>query len=95
MGALHFNFESARFNERGQVTESSVANVIIEVDGELCTPPLACGLLAGTYRAELLELGMIRERPVTTEELLRSPRLWLANSVRGILPAVLAGDARK
>ncbi len=83
------------FNERGQVTESSVANVIVEVDGELCTPPLACGLLAGTYRAELLELGMIRERPVTTEELLRSPRLWLANSVRGILAAVLAGGARK
>ncbi len=80
------------FNDRGEVTESCIANLILEIGGERYTPPLDCGLLGGTYRAELLAQGAIRERPIPIEELRRHPRLWLANSVRGLFPAVLADD---
>ena len=38
------------YNERGEITETCRANVALRMGGELCTPPVACGLLAGTLR---------------------------------------------
>ena len=35
------------WNERGEITESCTANVVIDLNGERITPPLDCGLLAG------------------------------------------------
>ena len=72
------------FNERGEVTESTVANLAVEIDGKLCTPPVQCGLLPGTLRADLLERGVLFERSITVEEMRRSPRVALLNSVRGM-----------
>jgi para-aminobenzoate synthetase/4-amino-4-deoxychorismate lyase len=74
------------WNERGEVTESSIANVVVEMDGERWTPPLSSGLLAGTFREELLALGEIRERVIFKEELKRAERLFLINSVRQWMP---------
>ncbi|MBI5473102.1 MAG: aminodeoxychorismate synthase component I, partial [Ignavibacteriae bacterium] len=50
------------WNERGDVTESTIANVVVEIDGKLYTPPIECGLLAGTLRERLLREGSIKER---------------------------------
>jgi para-aminobenzoate synthetase/4-amino-4-deoxychorismate lyase len=75
------------WNERGEVTESSVANVVMEMDGEKWTPPRSSGLLAGTFREELLALGEIRERVILKDELKRAERLFLINSVRRWMPA--------
>ncbi|MSO22042.1 MAG: aminodeoxychorismate synthase component I [Acidobacteria bacterium] len=75
------------WNERGEVTESSIANVVMEMDGEKWTPPRSSGLLAGTFREELLALGEIRERVILKEELKRAERLFLINSVRRWMPA--------
>jgi para-aminobenzoate synthetase/4-amino-4-deoxychorismate lyase len=78
------------FNQRGEVTESTIANVVVEMDGHLLTPPLSCGLLAGTLRAELLERGVVQEACMTVEDLhTRITRLWLVNSVRGWRAAAL------
>ena len=71
------------FNEKGEVTESTIANLAVEIEGKLCTPPVQCGLLPGTLRAELLERGELVERVIMTKEVLRSPRVFLLNSVRG------------
>ena len=80
------------WNESGEVTESTIANVVVELaDGVRVTPPVACGLLAGTFRAELLERGEIIERVVRVEELSSASRIWLINSVQGWRPASLAG----
>lgn len=77
-------------NERGEVTEGTIANLVVELDGELVTPPLDSGLLPGTFRAALLRDGRVRERAVRTEDLPRCTRLWLVNSVRGWREAFLA-----
>ena len=76
-------------NSRGELTESTIANVVVEIDGERHTPPVDCGLLAGTLRAELLDAGDIRERVITRGEVMRAPRIWLINSLRGWLDATL------
>ncbi|MCB0205011.1 MAG: aminotransferase class IV, partial [Anaerolineae bacterium] len=63
--------------------EATIANVVLMRDGELVTPPLASGLLAGTLRAELLAQGVIREATVRVDDLEPDQRVWLVNSVRG------------
>jgi para-aminobenzoate synthetase/4-amino-4-deoxychorismate lyase len=71
------------WNERREVTESTIANIVVELDGRRVTPPVACGLLAGTFRAELLARGDVSERIVGVGELSRASNLWLVNSVQG------------
>ena len=70
------------WNERGELTESCFANLVLDLGSERLTPPLACGLLAGTFRQELLESGQIRERVLTREDLRRAAAVHLINSVR-------------
>jgi para-aminobenzoate synthetase/4-amino-4-deoxychorismate lyase len=70
------------WNERGELTESCVANIVVEMEGARLTPPVDSGLLAGTFRAWLLEQGAIREKAVKVEDLGKCTRLYLINSVR-------------
>jgi len=69
-------------NERGEVTESSRASLVLLLDGELVTPRLSCGLLPGVFRERLLRLGIVRERVILPADVLRAARAWLVNSVR-------------
>ena len=80
------------WNPRGEITESTIANIVVEVDGSRVTPPVACGLLAGTLRAELLARGEIAEAVVRVEDLRRARRLWVINSVQEWRPATLVAE---
>jgi len=71
------------WNEHGDVTESTRANIVIERQGRRVTPPRDAGLLAGTFRAALLAHREIVEEPVSMNDLARATRVWLVNSVRG------------
>lgn len=70
------------YNGRGELTESTRANVLVQLDGEWLTPPVSCGLLAGTMRAHLLSEGRIREAVLPVEVLERAQSIRLINSVR-------------
>ena len=70
------------WNERGEVTESRIANVVVPIDGQLFTPPISSGLLPGTFREQLLAEGKIKERVITIEELKTAKEFFLINSVR-------------
>ncbi len=80
------------YNEAGEMTESSVANLVILVNGRLVTPPVGCGLLNGTYRAELLERDEISEEPVSLSALKQAEKIFLINSVRKWREATLAAE---
>ncbi|MFO7681479.1 MAG: aminotransferase class IV, partial [Chloroflexota bacterium] len=71
------------WNERDEVTEASSSNIVVEMAGALLTPPVSCGLLAGTLREEMLENGRIREQVLTKEDLRQADAIFLINSVRG------------
>jgi para-aminobenzoate synthetase / 4-amino-4-deoxychorismate lyase len=79
-------------NERGEVTEGAITNVFAEIGGRLLTPPVSCGLLGGVFRQRVLadRSRQASERILFPEDLERAGRIFLANSVRGLLPAVLA-----
>ena len=70
------------YNERGELTECSIGNLVIEFNGVRYTPPIESGLLAGTFRAELLARGKISERVLRVDELAGADALYLINSVR-------------
>jgi para-aminobenzoate synthetase/4-amino-4-deoxychorismate lyase len=70
------------WNERGEITESRIANIVLDFDGELVTPPVESGLLPGCYRAELLEAGIIKERVVLKEDLPRAGAVYFINALR-------------
>lgn len=76
------------YNERGEVTESGIANVVVKLNDQLFTPPVSCGLLPGTFRAQLLAEGKISERVITIEELKTAEAFFLINSVRKWMKAV-------
>jgi len=70
------------WNENEELTEFIVGNLVVELDGSLFTPPVSCGLLAGTFRAYLLETGQVRERAIRKDELAQCEKVFLVNSVR-------------
>jgi para-aminobenzoate synthetase/4-amino-4-deoxychorismate lyase len=76
-------------NERGELTEATLANLVVRIGGALWTPPLECGLLAGVLRAHLLARGEIRERILRPADVVRADGIYLINSVRGWRRAVL------
>lgn len=69
-------------NERGELTESTIANLVVRLDRALWTPPLESGLLPGVFRAHLLARGDIRERIIHPADLARAEEVWMINSVR-------------
>jgi para-aminobenzoate synthetase / 4-amino-4-deoxychorismate lyase len=78
-------------NKKGELTEGTRTNLFIELDGRLFTPALTCGLLPGTLREELLDLprAAASEAVLSPHDLLVADRIYLGNSVRGLIPAKL------
>jgi para-aminobenzoate synthetase/4-amino-4-deoxychorismate lyase len=82
-------------NMRGELTEGTRTTLFVEQDGRLFSPALACGLLPGTLREELLDLprATASEAVLTPRDLVRADRIYLGNSVRGLVRAELMQDA--
>jgi len=76
------------WNERGEITESTRANVVVKINDEWVTPPIDCGLLAGTYRDELVDKKEITEKVISHEEWQNANEKYLINSVRKWIPIV-------
>jgi len=72
------------YNHRGEITESLIANLVIEIDGKKFTPPVESGLLAGTYRQHLLESQQVTEKVISRQDLVHADQIYLTNSVRKI-----------
>ncbi len=87
--------EALMANTREELCEGGGSNMFVVLDGELVTPPLSSGCLAGVTRELVLELPGVEavERAVPTAELLRVSELFLTSSTRDIHP-VHALDGR-
>jgi para-aminobenzoate synthetase/4-amino-4-deoxychorismate lyase len=73
--------EVVLWNQHNEVTECCTANLVIEKNGRLLTPPLSSGLLPGTYREFLLRRRVIEEQIICKDDLRKSPRIFLINAV--------------
>ncbi len=77
-------------NTRGEVTETTTANVAAKIGGRWWTPPREAGLLAGCEREALLADGSLAERALSVPDLADAEELAVLNSVRGRRRAVLS-----
>lgn len=82
-------FSTLLWNEKGELTEFTIGNLVAEKDGKFYTPPVECGLLAGTFRQYLLDRGEIEEKIIHKDELGNFDAIWFVNSVRGWLKVEL------
>jgi para-aminobenzoate synthetase/4-amino-4-deoxychorismate lyase len=73
-------------NERGEATETTIANIAVLRNG-VDAPPVSCGLLPGVLRAQLLEEGKLVEGVLT---LVPGETIRCFNAVRGEFEAVLS-----
>lgn len=82
-------FSVLLWNEKQQLTEFTIGNLVLEKNGRFFTPPVSCGLLAGTFRQQLLDQQRIEEKILDKKELETCDAIWLINSVRGWLKVEL------
>ena len=70
------------YNERDELTEYTIGNLVVELDRQLFTPPEECGLLPGTFRTHLVETGQVLERIIPVGQLKDCTKIFRVNSVR-------------
>jgi branched-chain amino acid aminotransferase len=85
--------EAVFANTREQLCEGTGTNVFVVRDGELLTPPLASGCLAGVTRALVLEWYGGREADLPFDALTTSDEVFLTSTARDV-QAVVAVDGR-
>ena len=81
-------YDALILNERGEITEGSRTNIVVEKDGKLLTPPLSCGVLDGVMRRAMSE--KLAEKPLFPSDLENADKIFCINSVRGIKRVYLA-----
>ena len=72
-------------NERGEITETTTGNLVVEIGSELYTPPVTCGF-PGTFRRNLLEQRKITEKVIHRSDMNEVSSMWMINSLRGWVP---------
>ena len=82
--------EAILANTAGQLCEGTGTNIFIGIDGQLVTPPLAAGCLAGITRALVLEVlaatHPVVERDLPIDALARADEAFLTSSTRDVQP---------
>ncbi len=78
-------------NERGEVAECTAANVFCVRGGDVNTPPLSSGCLAGVSRQILLEesskIGIsIKERTLTLDDINYADEVFITSTTRHVQP---------
>ena len=77
------------YNSRGEITETTIGNIVVEINNQLITPPISSGLLPGVYREYLISKKRIIEKVVKLNDLCNIKKIYVINSVRGFINARL------
>jgi branched-chain amino acid aminotransferase len=81
----------------GEVIEGATSNVFVVRAGELITPPIDAGILAGITRQTVLELAAslklhVRETQLHPSDLYRADEVFITSTVREVVPVVRVDD---
>ena len=76
--------EALLTNTQGRLCEGTGTNVFLVVDGQLVTPPLSSGCLAGITRELVLELTEVVEREIEPGEFAVASEAFLTSSTREV-----------
>lgn len=78
-------YDEIFFNEKGELTEGARSNIVLQINGNLYTPPVQCGLLNGVFRQELLKNNKCTEKILYKKDLEKAEKIFCVNSVRGMV----------
>ena len=78
--------EQIYYLEDGTLLETTIGNLILEIDGQRYTPPAHLPLLDGIYRRHLLETGQVEEKLLTLKDLEVADQVYACNALRGLYP---------
>ncbi|NTW69634.1 MAG: aminodeoxychorismate synthase component I [Chlorobiaceae bacterium] len=83
-------------NERKEVTEGAISTLFIRKGNQFFTPPIRSGILNGIFRSYFLSTrSYASEKVITLQDLKDADMIYIANSVRGLRPAVFTGEQIK
>ena len=68
----------------GTLLETTIGNLVLEIGGQLYTPPAHLPLLDGIYRRHLLETQQVEEKLLTLNDLTDADRIYTCNALRGL-----------
>lgn len=68
----------------GSLLETTIGNLVLEIEGQLYTPPAHLPLLNGIYRRHLLETQQVEEKLLTLNDLIDADRIYACNALRGL-----------
>ena len=68
----------------GTLLETTIGNLVLEIGGQLYTPPAHLPLLDGIYRRHLLETQQVEEKLLTLNDLTDADRIYACNALRGL-----------
>ncbi|EGJ26774.1 aminodeoxychorismate synthase component I [Streptococcus porcinus] len=77
-------YEQVFYNKEGQLLETSIGNLFVQLGQNLYTPPVAAGILPGLFRQELLVTGQVQEKWLTLADLQNATAVFGGNTVRGL-----------
>ncbi len=81
-------------NTKGNIIESTIANIFWVKGGTIYTPPLSEGCVAGVMRRHIMSQISVEEQPLTTEELSLADEVFLTNAIKRIKWIGAIGDKR-
>ena len=81
----------------GEVIEGATSNVFVVRAGELITPPIDAGILAGITRQTVLDLAAsltltVRETQLHPSDLYHADEVFITSTVREVVPVVRVDD---
>ncbi len=80
----HWN-DALILNTKGNIIESTIANLFLVKGGTVFTPPLSDGCVAGVTRRNILNrCPEVVQKPISMEDLLMADELFLTNAIKGI-----------
>ena len=80
-------------NEREELTEGAISTLFLRKGHQLLTPPLHSGILNGIFRSNFIATRpFAAEKVITLHDLQTTSTLFIANSVRGLRPALFTGQ---
>lgn len=68
----------------GTLLETTIGNLVLEIEGQLYTPPAHLPLLDGIYRRHLLETQQVEEKLLTLNDLTDADRIYACNALRAL-----------
>ena len=83
--------EQIYYNQKKQLLETSIGNLVLKIKDKLYTPPVHLGLLNGIYRQSLIADNKLKEKVLTVKDMEQAQAIYGCNAVRGLYELKVEG----